>query len=530
MTVTPLAETPPLRRLHPTLVRLLLILLLALAVRLIALDTRILWYDEAFAVLFSETGLEKMLYGTLTPVNGAAADVHPLLYYTSLNGWMRLVGQSPAPVRLWSVLLGMGTVLALFMLARDLLDDAAGLWTAFIAALAPFHVQYSQEVRMYALLGLLLVMTTWCYFRGARTGKAVYWIGFGVLAGLSMYTQQLAAFYLAALGLLPFLQRRRDLIVRVVLSAMLAVLVYLPWLVNLPAQLGKVGTYWVLKPDLLISPLLSLWNFVFVELEVSNPPALVASVVTLALVLILLLMAVFAPRRQKRAERSALLIALWLVAAPMALMLLVSMLRPVYLTRGLQGSALLLYVAIGYLLSHARLPSGLRALFLSAWIVSSAAGLYHLYLWDQFPRPRFDQAWRYLTTAGAASGEVRVVHANKLTMLPMVYYARQAPTGTTRLTQRYVGDIPGSGQDTLGLPTQEALGLLADPCVAVAAGGAAEVWLVVFEQQVKELGGYTPETEWLDAHYRRLSTIPVNDLQLILYDQPDETAKAAQCK
>jgi 4-amino-4-deoxy-L-arabinose transferase-like glycosyltransferase len=503
-------------------------LLLALVVRLIALDTRILWYDEAFAVLFSETGLERMLYGTLTPVNGAAADVHPLLYYTTLNGWMGLFGQSPAMVRLWSVLLGMATVLALFLLARDLWDDAAGLWTAFVVALAPFHVQYSQEVRMYALLGLLLVLTTWCYVRGGRTGKLAYWVGFGVLAGLSMYTQQLAAFYLAALGLLPFVQRRRDLIVRVCLSAGLAVLIYLPWLVNLPAQLGKVGTYWVLKPDLLVSPLLSLWNFVFVELEVRDQASLVASMITLALVLILLLVTVFAPRRQKRADRSALLLAVWLVAAPMAMMLLVSMLRPVYLTRGLQGSALLLYVAIGYLLSHARLPGGLRALLISAWIVSSALGLYHLYLWDRFPRPRFDQAWRYLTTA-VEGDDVRVVHANKLTMLPIVYYARHADS-TGALTQRYVGDIPGSGQDTLGLPTQEALGLLAEPCVAVAAGGAGQVWLVIFEQQLTELGGSTPETEWLDTHYRRLSTIPVNDLHLILYDQPDETAKAAQCK
>ena len=88
---------------------LALILLLALALRLINLGGRPLWYDEAFAVLFAEKGLDAMLYGTLEPVDGGAADIHPLLYYTTLNGWMSFWGQSPFAVRLWSVLLGVAT-------------------------------------------------------------------------------------------------------------------------------------------------------------------------------------------------------------------------------------------------------------------------------------------------------------------------------------------------------------------------------------------------------------------------------------
>ena len=72
-----------------TRLSLLAMLLLAFLLRVLNLNGRALWYDEAFAVLFSEKGLNAMLYGTLTPAGGAAADVHPLLYYTSLDGWMR---------------------------------------------------------------------------------------------------------------------------------------------------------------------------------------------------------------------------------------------------------------------------------------------------------------------------------------------------------------------------------------------------------------------------------------------------------
>src|SRR5215467_7250728 len=82
---------------------LLLILVLAFGLRLIALGSRTLWYDESFAVLFSEKGLQAMLYGTLTPVDGVAADVHPLLYYTTLDFWMSLFGESPEAVRIYGV-------------------------------------------------------------------------------------------------------------------------------------------------------------------------------------------------------------------------------------------------------------------------------------------------------------------------------------------------------------------------------------------------------------------------------------------
>ena len=65
----------------------LAIVLLALVLRLINLGGRALWYDEAFAVLYAEKPLETMLYGTVTQVGGAAADVHPLFFYSTLHFW-----------------------------------------------------------------------------------------------------------------------------------------------------------------------------------------------------------------------------------------------------------------------------------------------------------------------------------------------------------------------------------------------------------------------------------------------------------
>jgi hypothetical protein len=60
-----------------------------------------------------------------------------------------------------------------------------------------------------------------------------------------------------------------------------------------------------------------------------------------------------------------------------------------------------------------------------------------------------------------------ILHSNKLTMLPMTYYARLQGAA---MPQRYVADRSGSGEDTLALPTQEVLGLIAAPCAARGGG------------------------------------------------------------
>ena len=86
-------------------IELAAVLLVALIARLIGIVSRPIWYDEAFAILFAEKGPAAMLKGTLAPdISGAAADIHPLAYYTMLWGWMKLFGESLLSVRLLSVI------------------------------------------------------------------------------------------------------------------------------------------------------------------------------------------------------------------------------------------------------------------------------------------------------------------------------------------------------------------------------------------------------------------------------------------
>src|SRR3990172_4596184 len=120
--------------------------LLAFLLRAVNLGAQSIWYDEAFSLLLARYG-----YGEI--VARTARDTMPPLYYWLLHLW----GAGP-PVdfypRFLSVMGGTCSVALVYAVGKLLVDARTGAVAALFAAVAPFQVFYSQEERMYALLGL----------------------------------------------------------------------------------------------------------------------------------------------------------------------------------------------------------------------------------------------------------------------------------------------------------------------------------------------------------------------------------------
>ncbi len=190
-----------------------------------------------------------MLYGTLTATGTGAADIHPLGYYTLLWLWMRAFGQSLIAVRILSILAGGTTVLFVYLFTQKLFDTRIASIAALFVALAPFHIHYSQEIRMYSFLALWLMTATYAYLRGSTQNSSAWWMLFSQTSALAQYTHNLAAFYLIPLAITPLLYRDKKTLVAVTLAGLGAVALYLPWLVQVPAQFTKISNaYWVERP------------------------------------------------------------------------------------------------------------------------------------------------------------------------------------------------------------------------------------------------------------------------------------------
>jgi mannosyltransferase len=159
------------------------------------LAARSLWIDEAASVTFA-TLPGKAFLKVLWGYQGNMA-----LYYTFLHGWIHL-GDSEFAVRSLSVLFGVLTIPAIYLLGARLFDRATGLTAAALLSVHSFHIHWSQETRAYSLLILLLVVTCYLLIVALEsTQKMRYWMAFSVLAALCVYAHVFAILVLAAFAL-----------------------------------------------------------------------------------------------------------------------------------------------------------------------------------------------------------------------------------------------------------------------------------------------------------------------------------------
>ncbi len=489
------------------------VLFLALVVRLWAISARPLWYDEAFSVLFANKGPVPMLEGTLGGTSASAAEEHPLLYYTLLWGWMKAFGESPLAVRLFSVLCGLGIVGVVFLLGRAMFDERFGILAAGLAAIAPFQVHYAQEVRMYALMTFLLIAATCALWMGMRTRRWGWWLLFGVCSALAQYTHNLAAFYLIPLALTPVL-RRDWLSARAMLfSGFGALLLYLPWLLRLPAQFAKIqGSFWVDRPT--IAHLMTALLAFVVNLPVPDGWLPIALFVTL-LVVTLALWHTLRIWRARRLDDKVVRRGLWLLYlafAPPLLLFVFSQWQPVFVVRALLPSGVVFLMWLVWSLGRTNMHGAVQLIASALLVTGMLFGVYQHATYKGFPYSPFAKLDTYLADR-SSSGDV-ILHSNKLTMLPMVYYDRALP-------QKYLADPPGSGSDTLAPVTQDVLGLRADADPGSAVGEAQRVWLVIFERAIGEyqnLGyGTHPHLAWLDNHFELEDISKWDDVLLYAY-------------
>jgi hypothetical protein len=163
------------------------ILLLAFAVRAIDLNGPSLFVDE-----FSELTLAKESPTAIIWANDSAPPLFPLALKTWLTVW-----HTDASARWLSVACGLASIVCVYAIGARLVDNATGLAAAFITALLPMHVYYSQFVRCYSLMFLLVALDLWLLIRAAQLNRTRDWAAFTLVAILGAYTHYYFVIFLA---------------------------------------------------------------------------------------------------------------------------------------------------------------------------------------------------------------------------------------------------------------------------------------------------------------------------------------------
>ena len=210
------------------------ILLLASAVRFYGSTASAIWCDEGSSLLLSQFSLAGIWLH-------AARDVHPPLYFMLLHGWIALFADSLFSIRALSVLPGIATVFLGMWWMRLISTQRAALLAGLLLALLPTAVRYSQEVRMYAWLGVWLMAATIALVYWVKTpAKNRYLLAYAALMAAAFYTHYFSAFCVLAHWLYVLLLSARKtgpdaLIKRPAwwVANVAIVVLFLPWLPGL---------------------------------------------------------------------------------------------------------------------------------------------------------------------------------------------------------------------------------------------------------------------------------------------------------
>jgi uncharacterized membrane protein len=216
-----------------------LVLLLAFALRVIGLAERPLWFDEAIEYRMAVTPLAEV-YRAVTQ-----STHDPPLYSYLLHSWLRL-GLDEFWLRIPSLIFSLLSVAGLLALGRFTSGRLVALTAGLLLAVAAADIRYAQEVGQYSMMVCLLTFSLLWLYKAQRNNQWRWWLLWSGVALISLYTHYGVVIFILATAVAFLLyhvwRRQWTAVWRQVVSGGLAVLLTAPLvLVIIPQQLGRLG-------------------------------------------------------------------------------------------------------------------------------------------------------------------------------------------------------------------------------------------------------------------------------------------------
>ncbi|MBK8901474.1 MAG: glycosyltransferase family 39 protein [Anaerolineaceae bacterium] len=500
----------------------ILLLLLAFGLRLFGLAQQSLWWDELKTWERTTMPLSVML----TNLVGIRDQVP--FYYWVMRFWTQ-IGTDAIILRLFSVYMGTASVALLYQIGRRLGGTAAGFLAAFLLAISPLHIWYSQEVRMYALLPALLLLAHLCLLRLLADNRWPLWLAYGLAMTAALYTHYFA-FFMVLVHYIFFVlhrQRLRRQTVGWFITMLFVAAAFAPWVTLVLTRTDGYGTAvpdWI---NLIHWTDLPLTLTVFAAGFGLGRGSWLAAICAAALLVGIGRSLPFLRKKDATGEplsRQTLhtrLLLIWLVL-PLAITFLVSLengLLPAsgfsiyhdrYLIISLPPFLLLATLGWQRWRQHAAL---FWPVLLVVTIISG------LSLWQQVGNPAFARSgW---PTAFAQielrDSETAVIIGHKDVLLPVAYYGNGRypfvqipPPETDTITPVFAAAMT---QQLALAAEQHNLAWHAEPFYNFDPHGFADA-----RHAAVASAANTPTHSWLKAHYRQLEQIQLPGIRLTLYD------------
>ncbi|MFE4107919.1 glycosyltransferase family 39 protein [Almyronema epifaneia] len=207
---------------------------------------RVSGYDESEVVAYFQahpllTAADLQQFQTYSADNGASDTIQglaryephlPPAYFLLVREWAHWFGSSPGVIRSFSAVVGLLSLLGIYLLAVELFKNKRAGWiAATLMAISPFHVLYSQEARPYSLWTLTLLGSSWLFLRAVRLNRLREWWLYAIAVTLALYTFLFSIFFVLGNTLYLLVQtRNRRIYRRYLIFTSIAIASFIPWL------------------------------------------------------------------------------------------------------------------------------------------------------------------------------------------------------------------------------------------------------------------------------------------------------------
>jgi mannosyltransferase len=137
---------------------LLLLLVVAAALRFLLLGSRELFRDEAASWMLARSAWSEI-------IPRSAAEPFAPVFAFALKAWMTILGDSQAALRAPSAIAGVALVGVTWAWARAAISRPAAVIAAGLVALSPLAIGNAREARMYAFEALFITVAWWLIWR-----------------------------------------------------------------------------------------------------------------------------------------------------------------------------------------------------------------------------------------------------------------------------------------------------------------------------------------------------------------------------
>ena len=241
---------------------LMVILILGITLRFYDLGAENYWNDEMYTVIEGQQTLPQLL-------NAGRLD-QPLAYYIPFLLWVKIFGTTEVATRSFSALAGIGCILLIYLVGRELFNKPIGLLGSLIMAISEFQITYSQTARFYCFFELMTLISFLFFILSLKKKRNIYYFVYIVSSIIMVYSLSFGVFILAAQNLYIFIKiiKYRKIIKTWIIGQGIVIIALVPYFI--PLIFGEKGMEGAVVLNIgeipapsIFQPLSSIYRFIF---------------------------------------------------------------------------------------------------------------------------------------------------------------------------------------------------------------------------------------------------------------------------